>query len=98
EKEAFGLVALEAMACGVPVIGSDAGGLPEIVDDSVGGLFEPADAKSLSDKVVDLLTSSDLEVKGRRARERVVAHWSNERLADRHVEIYESVLAERGEG
>ncbi len=94
--EATSVAALEAMACQVPVAASRVGGLPEIVDESVGGLFEPADPKSLADKVVELLTSGDLEGRGRRARERVVAHWSNDRLAERHLEIYEALLQRKG--
>jgi glycosyltransferase involved in cell wall biosynthesis len=72
------------------------GGLPEIVDAEVGGLFEPADPRGLADVVVALLGSGRLEELGRRARERVVARWSNDRLAERHLEIYRSLLARRG--
>ena len=93
--EATSVAALEAMACEIPVAASRVGGLPEIVDESVGGLFEPADPKSLSDKVVDLLTSGGLEERGRRARRRVVERWSNDRLAERHLEIYETLVANR---
>ena len=93
--EATSVAALEAMACELPVAASRVGGLPEIVDESVGGLFEPADPKSLADKVVELLTSGDLEERGRRARRRVVERWSNDRLAERHLEIYETLVAKR---
>ena len=40
-SESFGLAALEAMACGVPAVGSRVGGLPEVVEDGVSGLLEP---------------------------------------------------------
>lgn len=91
--EATSVAALECMSCGVPVAASRVGGLPEIVDAEVGALFEPADPDDLADTVVQLLTGADLEALGRAGRERVVAHWSNDRLAERHLEIYRALLA-----
>jgi glycosyltransferase involved in cell wall biosynthesis len=86
--EATSVAALECMACGVPVAASKVGGLPEIVDEEVGGLFEPADPADLARTVVDLLGSGDLPERGARGRARVVESWSNRRLALRHLEIY----------
>lgn len=96
--EATSVAALECMSCGVPVAASRAGGLPEIVDAEVGALFEPADPDDLADTVVELLTERDLEALGRAGRERVVTHWSNDRLAERHLEIYRALLARRRAG
>jgi glycosyltransferase involved in cell wall biosynthesis len=93
--EATSVAALEAMSCAVPVAASRVGGLPEIVDESVGTLFEPADPASLAGALVALLRSDDLRERGRVARDRVVAQWSVERLARRHLEIYEILLRER---
>jgi glycosyltransferase involved in cell wall biosynthesis len=93
--EATSVAALEAMSCGVPVAASRVGGLPEIVDESVGTLFEPADPAAQAAAVVRLLRSPDLAQRGRTARERVVARWSTTRLAQRHLEIYEALLRER---
>lgn len=93
--EATSVAALECMACGVPVAASRVGGLPEIVDEEVGTLFEPADPSSLARAVAALLQREDLATVGRRARERVVASWSNDRLARRHLEIYDQVLGAR---
>jgi len=89
--EATSVAALECMACGIPVAASRVGGLPQIVDASVGALFEPADPPSLAAAVVGLLARSDLPALGERARARVVGHWSNDRLARRHLEIYDQV-------
>ncbi len=91
--EATSVAALEAMSCGRPVAASNVGGLPQIVDETVGTLFRPADPQDLADRVIALLTASDRAERGVRARERVVAHWSNERLAQRHVEIYQELLS-----
>ena len=94
--EATSVAALEAMACGLPVAASAVGGLPEIVDDEVGGLFAPGDPDSLARCVVGLLRDPGLPGRGERARARVVERWSNARLAERHVQIYEGILEERG--
>jgi glycosyltransferase involved in cell wall biosynthesis len=93
--EATSVAALEAMSCERPVAASRVGGLPEIVDETVGTLFEPADPADLAARVGALLDRPDLEAVGRRARERVVAQWSLERLARRHVEIYTALLEGR---
>jgi len=94
--EATSVAALEAMACEVPVAASRVGGLPEIVDASVGGLFEPADPAALARTVVELLEGGQLSTLGAAARKRVVEQWSNDRLVERHIAIYEEVLARSG--
>jgi glycosyltransferase involved in cell wall biosynthesis len=93
--EATSVAALECMACEVPVAASNVGGLPEIVDDEVGGLFEPADPEGMAQVVVRLLRDPDLAEAGARARSRVVDRWSNARLADRHLEVYGELLRRR---
>lgn len=90
--EATSVGALEAMACQLPVAASDVGGLPEIIDQDVGTLFEPADPAALADAVVALAREGKLAEKGQRARERVVERWSNDRLVDRHLQVYEALL------
>lgn len=60
EKESFGLVLLEAMACGVPCIGTNTGGIPEVIyEGETGYLCEVGDIKSIADRAVELL-SNDL--------------------------------------
>ena len=93
--EATSVAALEAMSSEVPVAASNVGGLPEIVDESVGTLFEPASPESLAQRLVALLKRPDLKEAGKRGRERVVRSWSNERLAKRHLEIYQTLLNEQ---
>ncbi|MFV1985270.1 MAG: glycosyltransferase family 4 protein, partial [Thiohalomonadales bacterium] len=61
--ETFGLVLIEAMQSGVAVIGSNAGGVPEIIDDTVSGLlFESGNAQALADKIELLYDDSDFRV------------------------------------
>ena len=93
--EATSVAALESMACELPVAASRVGGLPEIVSDEVGALFEPASPESLAATVVALLGGGRLRTLGAEARRRVVERWSNSRLADRHLEIYEALVAAR---
>ena len=54
-REPFGLVAVEAMACGTPVVATNEGGLPDFVNDSVGGLVPVEDAPALAQKILDVL-------------------------------------------
>ena len=93
--EATSIAALEAMSCELPVAASRVGGLPEIVSDAVGGLFHPADPEALATRVIGLLRGGHLRELGAEARRRVVHRWSNARLADRHLEIYEELVARR---
>ena len=91
--EATSVAALECMACAVPVAASRVGGLPQIVDDSVGALFGAADPTDLAQTVARLLTKADLVALGAEARTRVVTHWSNDRLAERHLDIYRALVS-----
>lgn len=93
--EATSVAALEAMACERPVVASRVGGLPEIVDESVGALVAPGDPEELARGAVELLKRPDLAQVGKRARERVVRHWSNDRLVERHLDVYRALLAGR---
>ncbi len=92
--EATSVAALESMACELPVAASDVGGLPEIVDHEVGALFESGNPTALAAAVISLLEREDLRALGVAARSRVVEHWSNARLVDRHLEVYQDLLAQ----
>lgn len=91
--EATSVAALECMACGLPVAASAVGGLPQIVDDSVGGLFPPGNPEALAAKVLELLADEGLAERGRAGRRSVVTKWSNERLVDRHLEVYGGLIS-----
>ncbi|MFQ5529869.1 MAG: glycosyltransferase family 4 protein [Gemmatimonadota bacterium] len=94
--EATSIAALEAMACGRPVAASGVGGLLELIDDEVGTHFQPADPEDLAERVAALLNRPDLAEIGARARRRVEERWGIDRLVRRHLEIYRTLLDERG--
>jgi len=97
EKESFGLAALEAMACEVPVVTSNVGGLPEIVEDGVTGFACPPDAiEMMADRSVALLTSPDLRAKVTRAAvEMVRTRYCTDAIVPLYEEHYREVLARR---
>lgn len=93
--EPFGLVAVEAMAQGTPVIVSDRGGLPEIVEDGVSGLvFKAGNAKSLKKQLDVLLGSPKKREKiGAAGRERAMAISNPQEHLAKILEIYSSLTA-----
>ncbi len=90
--EATSVAVLESMACEIPVAASNVGGLPELIDNKVGGLFEPGNPQALAESVISLLDRDDLPTLGIQARARVIDKWSNLRLVDRHLEVYRDLI------
>ena len=94
--ESFGMVALEAMACGTPVIASQVGGLAFLVQDGVTGFVVPGgDAKALSKTLIKLILQPELRAKlGRQAAE--YASWySWDKISTRIRSVYEELLNHR---
>jgi N-acetyl-alpha-D-glucosaminyl L-malate synthase BshA len=93
-QESFGLVALEAMSCGVPVIGCRAGGLPElIVEGETGHLLEVGDVDGMAAAALRVLGSEPLRERlANAARERAVTVYPMEKVVDRYEAFYGEVL------
>jgi len=94
-KEQFGRVLIEAMSCGVPVIGSDSGEIPHVVADA--GIIAPeGDAAALADAIARLGEHPDLRAEyAQRARAHVLANHTLEQVARRFVSLYGEMLGTR---
>ncbi len=84
-EEAFGLVALEGLAMGKPVVATRAGGVPEfMIDGEIGYLIEPKDYKALADRILRLLRQPEKAKRmGEKGRKRVVSLFNDELYAKR---------------
>ena len=94
--ESFGLVALEAMTSGVPVIASDIGGIPEVVEHGVSGYLAPVgDVELMATEAIRLLSDCDLwEAFSAAARKRAVGMFNYRLIVPQYEAIYERVLGE----
>ena len=94
ETESFGLVALEAMASGVPVVASDVGGLPEVVDHGVTGFLAPVgDVNKMAEYALEILDDcSSCRKFARAARQRAVELFDYRNIIPQYEAIYERVL------
>jgi N-acetyl-alpha-D-glucosaminyl L-malate synthase BshA len=92
-SESFGLVALEAMSAEVPVVCSNAGGLPEVVEHGFTGfLHEPAHVAGYTASVLKLLANDGLRrTMGRRGRRVAIERFGAEEMVGKYVEVYESL-------
>lgn len=95
-SEGLGSAALEAMWCGLPVVASNVGGLPEAVEKGVtGALVPPGDPRRLAEAVAELLSDPDRRRRmGKAARLRARGRYDPAYLVQRHLEAYRCVLGE----
>jgi glycosyltransferase involved in cell wall biosynthesis len=92
--EQFGRVLIEAMACGVPVVGSDCGEIPSVIGDA-GLIFPEEDVDALRECLVRLMCDSNLRADlALRGRARVLAHFTQAQIAAQTVAVYRE-LADR---
>lgn len=91
-KEQFGRILVEAMACGVPVVGSDSGAIPEVVGDA-GLIFPEGDVKGLVNQLRELREHPNRRQKLiERGRERAQALYSQEQIAQQTVQFYRQMV------
>jgi L-malate glycosyltransferase len=93
QSESFGLAALEAMACGSPVVASRAGGLPEVVDDGVNGILEPpGSVEAMARRAIELLRDPQRHAEMRAAAIVKAQQFSADSIVPMYEELYREVL------
>ncbi|WP_191991728.1 N-acetyl-alpha-D-glucosaminyl L-malate synthase BshA [Bacillus aerolatus] len=94
EKESFGLVLLEAMACGVPCIGTNVGGIPEVIEDGVNGFISKVgDIESMTKQALRLLTDHSFYQKiSGQAVKTVQTRFHSESIVHQYERLYMSLL------
>ena len=94
-KEQFGHVLIEAMACRVPVIGSDSGEIPNVIGEA-GLVFPEGDADTLSNCLRQLIEQPELTDKlAQKGFDRAVKKYTNKALAKQQLEFYQELLASK---
>lgn len=98
ELEAFGLAALEGMACGVPPVATNAGGLPELVTNGVDGYLEAVgDTSAQAERVIELLTGEALHAKvSAAARQTALTRFCTSLIIPQYERYYEEVCSQAG--
>ncbi|GLH65212.1 N-acetyl-alpha-D-glucosaminyl L-malate synthase BshA [Parageobacillus sp. G301] len=93
EKESFGLVLLEAMACGVPCIGTTIGGIPEVIEDGkTGFLCELGNVEEVANKALRILTDKHLHMyMAKQAVQTVYQKFYSEQIVEQYEDIYFSL-------
>jgi len=94
--ESFGLTALEAMSCGVPVLGTSGSGMDEFIGDGDAGLlYEVGDIEGMIEGCVRILKDRELAKKmGERGRRRVVEQYSEDKVIGRYLDLYRRMTEE----
>ena len=90
--EPFGLVAIEALACGTPVVATRAGGLPDFVNDEIGQLVEMENPEALADAIIEEIENNTKQTKGKYAAKYALDNYSWNKTLQRVIEIYKGAL------
>jgi glycosyltransferase involved in cell wall biosynthesis len=96
ESESFGLAALEAMASYVPVVATNSGGIPEVIDHGHSGFLEAVgDTEAMARDVLEILTTPGLrDAMGQRARAKA-EQFAMAPVGNQYIELYQKLLHEQ---
>ncbi len=90
--EPFGLVAVEALACGTPVVATNAGGLPDFINERVGALVPLEDPMALAEAIIAELRAGSKRTKGKYAAQYALDGYSWPSQVKKMAELYESAV------
>ncbi len=94
-EESFGLAALEAMACGLPVVTTNAGGLPEVnIDGETGFTVDVGDTRAFADRIARIISDRAFYFQlSRNAKKRAYAEYHSEKVVPQYLEYYEKIIS-----
>ena len=96
ESESFGLSALEAMAAGVPVVSSNAGGLSEVNEEGVSGyLCSIGDVQTMAEKAIYILSDKDRLAQFKQNARKVAARFDEEKIIPMYEALYYNAIKEK---
>jgi glycosyltransferase involved in cell wall biosynthesis len=93
-QEPFGLTLIEALACETPVVGTEVGGIPEVISETNGGLVvKPSDAEALAQAIIRILSDASLARRmGKNGRKAIKEKYTFDRRAERVYSIYSRLI------
>ncbi len=96
EEESFGLAALEAQACEVPVVATRVGGIPEVVSEGESGfLSDIGDTEKMSDDALKFVKDDEMRrAFGEKGRELAILRYSSEKIIPQYIAFYEKILSQ----
>ena len=96
-SEGLGIAIIEAMAMGLPVVATNVGGIPEVVEDGITGSLVPSENPALlADAIIDLLLNPEKSKQmGERGRERAFKRFHSKEFAEKHEELYKELYTKK---
>ena len=91
-KEPFGLVAIEALACGTPVVVTNGGGLVDFVDDSIGSVIDEESYEQLANAIIFEINNPEKQTKRKNAHEFAINNFSWNRVIDEVIDVYQDSI------
>lgn len=91
-KEPFGLVAIEALACGTPVVVTNGGGLVDFVDDSIGSVIDEESYEQLANAIIFEINNPEKQTKRKNAHEFAINNFSWNRVIDEVIDVYQDAI------